>query len=545
MIKWTLVRTFLPVPLLLLVITTILLLFCIPIYSDELVWHSLLARFFDDGRTIINKTPQCSNEIKIQLPWILIPGRAVFSLIFYKISPPFILRATAILLSITTIYLTHRFTQISGHKTKTPKAGILTSGMFLIISAFSLGLTPAFMALARPECLFFITLTATTFVSVKFNFTATKYLGLVTFNFAGLCFLGSHPKSLFFLPVILALLKIIKVSHNSVPLKAISTSLILYTAAKSTLFYQKLYKCPLAPQLQATLAHHMIQPSKILEEPSGYFKDLSVNVLGFSRFGDAIIPPLDTVFWGWLPQHNLGQLEFLWGIFIKAGLLLAVFVIVLGILLSSYDMIKRRQPSDHILVACAAVTSEIALVAHQTIAHPYDGAFHTGMLGFIGSLFWPRIREQLGKFTEIFNGALIIFISFNFVFFISAYHPIFSYLYNYGIKGDFPTPFHSGIHLFNYQTLRNKLWHLSKQCGLDLNSAEGLLVDDISYPFAQRAKLPLHTMGINWLGADIKDQFELLKSADISSVLTGCHSLRPEIAKHSVAIDGLCCTVIK
>lgn len=128
----------------------------------------------------------------------------------------------------------------------------------------------------------------------------------------------------------------------------------------------------------------------------------------------------------------------------------------------------------------------------------------------------------------------------NLICFVMAYGKITSNFWRYGVLNEEPAAFHSGIPLFNYDHLTGQLSELAQNCRLDLQNMTGIVADDSSYPFVQRSNRVLHTMGINWLGADIIDQEKLLRRARIGAVLARCSSLRPEVTQGSEQLGDLC-----
>lgn len=520
--------------------TALIVLACVPIYTDELVWHSLVARLFDDGRVIVIKTPQCSSVKEVTIPWILVPGRFLFSLIYYKISPPYLLRLVGICVFSCALLMGHR--ALIGLRNETDRESPQNNsvGVSLLLLGFALGLSPVMWILARPEGIFLLSLISSIWLGVIFSRHRTRILGLASVIFGALCCLSAHPKSLFFTPVFLALVVAVRTHKWSAALKTISCALILSSVAATVSFYHKIYDCPDAPFAKYVLSTHMINPASALQDPSAYTAGIVNNFLSVSRFAHALVPPKESVFWGWLPPHDLGSMDTAWQSSIIFGFWVLLTLIVVGLLSAAYY--RHRLP---LILGSALFLSELALLGHQSIAHHYDGAFHLGMLSVTAALLWQPIRIALGKASSAVHFGILILICGNLALLVSTYGPIVESFDKFAIQGAYPQPFHSGIQLFNYGEAREKLWDLSKLCDLDLRTINGVVVDDLSYPYAQRAQRALHTMGMDWFGADITDQLKLLQDLKMEGVLARCKTLRPDVVRISKKLGELCCVNLK
>lgn len=229
-----------------------------------------------------------------------------------------------------------------------------------------------------------------------------------------------------------------------------------------------------------------------------------------------------------------------WKLSVLLGFFVLFALIVIGLASAAY---YRYHLS--LIFASALFLSELALIGHQSIAHHYDGAFHLGMLSVTAALLWQPIRVALGKAISAVNLGILLLICGNLALLVSAYGPVTESFEKFAINGAYPQPFHSGIQLFNYGETRKKLWNLSKLCDLNLRTINGVVVDDLSYPFAQRSQRALHTMGMDWFGADISNQIKLLQDLKMEGVLARCKTLRPDAVRISKKLEDLCCINLK
>jgi hypothetical protein len=360
-----------------------------------------------------------------------------------------------------------------------------------------------------------------------------------------LCCLAAHPKSIFFIPLFVAIIWLIKIPRGATLIKLSGIALLAKASHAAIGFYGKLYACPDAPLVRGHLSEHMVNPGLALSSPTLYVSKLWSNLLSIGRFPISLIAPKDAVFWGWLPPHDLGHFESIWSTATLVGFWL-LFVLAIDALVRGFlRCLRLRHLDGSLLLFGVLFFCELALISHQTIDHHYDGAFHAGIFSLSAFLLWARVGGIDCKLNCSVRRLATILIVINVTCFTISYGKILDGFWNYGVKAEPPSAFHSGIPLFNYTFVESKLQDLSLRCKLDLHKVNGLLVDDSTYPFAQRSYRVLHSMGISWLGADIVDQEKLLTRSHIDAALTRCSSLRPEVVQNAVKLDDFCCRQFK
>jgi hypothetical protein len=517
---------------------------CIPIYTDELVWHSILARVFDDGLLSYTKIPECTSARFIEIPALLVPGRLLASVLYYKISPPYLLRGIAIVVNLFSVclacYVIKRFQLAAPDEAS---RGSLLPRIFFVM-AITAGISPAWRATARPEALFSIVLIGTVLMANIFHDRRATVGTVVLYTLLGLCVFSLHPKGLFFLPLILYAAVMLRVDGRPLIIKGLCCCTIVIAAAQSVNYYSGLYDCPNAPLIKQVIGQHMLNPKIAREAPFEYVAALFSNVIHVSRYARAIVAPTGSVYWGWLPPHDHGLFEYLWPTSVYVIFCLLGAVVLCGVIGCLSEIGKTRALTMRTGIPLALLVCELGLTAHQSNVNQYDGVFHIGMLGFTAALLMPFCSWLPFTFFSRMLTLSIVCGAVSIASFVAAYYPLVARIYTYEIKGNFPLPFHSGIQLYNYSQVRQRLWKLLKQCNIDLSKVNGILVDDSSYPYAQHSLRPVHTMGTTWFTEPGSNQYQVLQEAGIEAVIASCNSLKPEVVERSRTLEGYCCTVI-
>jgi hypothetical protein len=415
----------------------------------------------------------------------------------------------------------------------------------LFVAALIAGLSPAWRATARPEALFSAVLFGSVWLAFVYHTRTASISVFGAFTLLALCVFSLHPKGLFFLPLMIFAVSIMRVEGRAVLVKGVSSLVMLIGAAQSVSSYGRLYDCPNAPYVASELGRHMINPSSALQAPSEYLTSVIANLFHIHRYADAIVAPKTDVYWGWLPAHDLGLYDAVWSEAVFAVFATAVAVIFLGVFRCICDVARTRVLTVQscfplILLACL-----IGLIAHQSNPNLYDGVFIIGLLGFTAAVCLHVFASPPTVVYAVILSLLMACMVINVVGFVAAYGSLISRVYTFGIEGKFPSAFHGGIELYNYSAVRTKLWELSKQCNLDLAKVDGIVVDDSSYPYAQRSLRPIHTMGTNWFSEPGSDQYKVFQTAGIEAVLARCDRLKPAVVSRSRQLDGFCCAMIK
>lgn len=517
---------------------------CVPVYTDELVWHSILARIFDDGLLAYTKVPECTSVRAVEIPWLLVPGRVLASLIYYKISPPYLLRSIAVVVSLLSAYIACEVIKRVHSASLDPDVRASFLARMLFVMAITAGISPAWRATARPEGLFSLVFMASILIAVVFHTRRASILTVGMFTVASLCIFSLHPKGLFFLPLIIFAGTMLRVERWGLISKSMCAVTVGIGAVQSVAFYRRYYECPNAPKIAQFIGTHMLNPKMAIEDPFEYVGAVLSNVMDVFRYVNAIVAPQGSVYGGWLPSHDLGLFDSIW---LTSGVAICVvlsFVTLCGAVGCVNEVVKARSITMQTGLPLLLLGCELGLVAHQSNANQYEGPFLIGMLGFNAAISLQFCRWLPFNLISRLLPLSVVCITVSVVSFVAAYYPLTTRMYVEGVKGNFPHRFNTGIQLYNYSQTDLILSKLLKECDIDLAKVNGILVDDSSYPFAQRALRPIHTMGTTWWTEPGSNQYQVLQEAGIEAVIASCRSLKPETVARSRQLAGYCCAVI-
>lgn len=266
-----------------------------------------------------------------------------------------------------------------------------TNYVSILLLGFSLGLAPAMWALGRPEGLFLLCFISTLYLGLRYQKHKTGLIGAVCVLLTCLCCLSAHPKSIFFAPLFIAIICLIKVRRCSGLIRFAGVVLLAKAWLAAIAFYGKLYNCPDAPFVRGVLSQHMLNPSLALSDPQAYISKLWFNLISIGRFPSSFVAPNTPVFWGWLPVHDLGRIELLWSTATLGGFWLLLVLTFTTLSYSALRAMREKNLDGPILLASILIFCELGLIAHQTIAHHYDGAFHAGIFALSSFIGLARI----------------------------------------------------------------------------------------------------------------------------------------------------------
>ncbi len=185
-----------------LAMATFIVAMLIPIYSDEIAIQMARARFFIEGGALLNLFPQC-RPLLAPIPASWYPG-AVFNAIVYSGATGIGLRIRGIALCAAWLLLL--WIWAGRHpQTLVPRRRFQA----LILSFNMLGVLPFVLVLARSEQLLVLGLVAYCMLALFWPAKASDGLPMKSLKGAALFLMGSvflltHPKALFFAPLMVA-----------------------------------------------------------------------------------------------------------------------------------------------------------------------------------------------------------------------------------------------------------------------------------------------------------------------------------------------------
>jgi hypothetical protein len=354
---------------------TLWMAFYVPVYEDEIAWKLFSNRLFIDQGKLVYLFAQCNRGYWLDMPLTWYPTQWLDSIIYGDASNPSFLRTmgwfgfVALMASWVVILRT------------TSKLSWVTCALFIAVF-FSFGVTPFIMVFNRPEQPLLIWLTVMLLVTLWFDHRPLKsYLSraLVTVLFALLACLmaATHPKGLFFFPlVLLAWWRCVKWWPASIPLLGV----MAWTAIATKRIWFLRTACEEFPGLTEMLQRLTLRPKQLWKDPlefiDGVFENLDnstryISQMAFDEsYANDWLPPSEDLF-----SHLSGA--WVTEILIWLPIILIVLVILLNLLHRVHSTVRgvRYWP-----IALFLLLSLLVVISFQTAKNFYESA-----------LIWPLL----------------------------------------------------------------------------------------------------------------------------------------------------------
>lgn len=255
----------------------------LPVYVDEVQWKLTVSRYFLDGGMLIYLFPACEKGYLLPIPITWYPGRLLDSFLYGDASNFKKLRLYGWTIFIGLIFLwswlLHRLSHISKFNS------------FLFISAFlSIGMLPYLMVLNRPEQSLLlwisIALGANLFISSKINISCfIRILVLIIFMLLGSLIASSHPKGIFFFPLLFIIYR--QREKSLLFLVTYFSVLALVTSETISLWNLRTF-CEESPWLTKLISQFTLQPQLLINKPLEFFMAGFENFKRFPEYLDPI-----------------------------------------------------------------------------------------------------------------------------------------------------------------------------------------------------------------------------------------------------------------
>ena len=344
---------------------TVWMSFSVPIYPDELAWKLIGSRLFVDGGKLLYFFPQCNTGQWLDIPITWYPARLIDTLIYQNASKSWLLRdigfSLYILLLICWTYILHFTSRIS----------IIYSGLF-VTSFFSFGVLPFLMVFNRPEQSILIWITLSLLLMLWFEtHKLSTFLGkfLLTVAFALLACLtaATHPKGIFFFPVLfIAWWR----STKCLPLGFLLIFVMAWTAFETSIVWHMRTACPDVPWLAKTLQAVSLQPQQFFHDTKLFLDLGAANLLVMWDYvrGVEFQSEYQSV---WLPPTPL-----LINTQTDANLInkFSGFPLIMGALLALYNLGEqlRKRKFASILLPATLILSLFFLIFFQSTKNFYE-----------------------------------------------------------------------------------------------------------------------------------------------------------------------------
>jgi len=523
------------------------LAFRIPIYVDEIAYKILNARYFLDKTVSITVYPQCRPSFNQSKPTIFLLLSLLESLIYGELTNLLKLRIGSLFYLALIFYLLYAITH---HSLKDVPNWNKTKSLIWIFCLHSLGLSPFFMILNRPELPMLLSILVVYLVQLKifdkpYINISPKSFAVFSYLFALITFYFYHPKALLFLPVFVVACCFI---FESLAQKLSATVLTFYVASQNYNSWRYQYTCPLDSKLNMGLNEIAISKIDYLHNLWELFFKLTKNLIGskhlivssvFSGGGYSFIPNLGTN--GVINDITTATLFKLWNYSFYLLFVILGWQIIKALCICFHpkNLKLNKQMKNCTFLA---LLFSLLLICSGTYRKPvYDNTLIFPIF-FLCALFSLSLlpQESKNKVVEfIFRFIIVLFFSSSLILLGSFSKFRENFLRGGPIDGIMFG--HSG---FNSGIVNQRVQNLALKCGIDSKSKlTHLIVDEISYPSFWNSTEPYFAIFIFWMDSDSRDKGieSFLKTRNSSGYIGRCRYLPPHLESKALRDQEICC----
>ncbi|MBS1227013.1 MAG: hypothetical protein H6R17_290 [Proteobacteria bacterium] len=492
----------------------------VPLYGDEPSWKLIGSRMFADDGKLLYFFPQCATGQWIDIPLTWYPARLIDTLIYEDASNPWLLRNLSWIFFLVLLACWSAILHIVS------RLSIIISGLF-VTSFFSIGVLPFLMVFNRPEQSLLIWLTLGFAVMLWFDKHRVRGLSgkfLLTAFFAVLACLiaATHPKGLFFFPVLLvAWWRPVK----SLPLGLGLLCVMAWSALDTTHVWQLRTACAESPWLTKVLQSLSLQPQQLWQDPAGFFEAGKVNL---AAFGDYVkgIQFKDEYQSLWLPSTLEVSSSFLIGVLINALTWLPVVVAAIVVALNLGSQLWKRQ-AGWALMAVVLALSLVVQVFLQSNKNFYEAGIVFPVILLVCIFTFPSRENASGRLLchvllplMLISGSLSAYVRCD-LFWDTAKE-----WRSERTQG--PADI-AGLRGFALD-----------QCGIS-DGVENLVVDEFTYHAFWQHRRPMFLTYVAGWWATGTNYAETLTKRNAGGLVTRCIGMSDDLKNISKQRDGFCC----
>ncbi|VTU17410.1 hypothetical protein H6CHR_00768 [Variovorax sp. PBL-H6] len=527
-------------------IATAVVALLIPIYSDEIAIQMARARFLIEGGALLNLFPQC-RPLLAAIPASWYPG-AVFNAIVYSDATGIGLRIRGI--ALCTAWLLLLWVWAGRHpQTLVPRRRFQA----LILSFNLLGVLPFVLVLARSEQLLVLGLVAHCMLALFWPAKASDGLLMKSLKCAALFLMGSvflltHPKALFFAPVVVASTWL--VFRDAGRLWAAGAMLVTGFAIFQSFQYAQLSaSCAGAPEMAKVLAQHTLDFRLLASDKPALLREALRNLTSSLGLVMDRMPVTTAYQSSWLPAI---QSEWMapwlnrFGMLLKASLYALALTLLVAAVLRFAVQVAGKRLDRTVLLGIALVAG---LVLHGTVYNPSAWHFYTPglivpalvvllLLVLPAAMTAPNwMRSASGAFACYW----MLLAMASMVLLLALQTPELLRIARTGDAVIVGQPLSTPA--FVREEQRARLFALAKRCDIK-DGDDRLVLDGGAYFHFQRGRQPINVFYVSdyAFGMDIGPKLpEFLKNLDSGGVLSRCEYLTKALRDKATVSGQMCC----
>lgn len=535
----------------------ILVILCVsvfvPVYGDEVATRIMRGMFFVNGWQFNSMLPQCSPDYLRPVPVSLLPAAMLYNFI-YAASTPLGLRLTGLAIELGWLSATLLTIRSVFHTSQRWRTAVIWLACIV-----GLGVLPLTLSMARGEQMLLLILTVVIgFPSLLASRTELQRDGAliacaIVFCIVTSLFFYTHPKALFFFPVLLVSAWQCFWARRKL-LCAVVCVLVLVCVWQSLQFILALTTCPNAPEYRAIMSSIMM-PMDLLFKSPGLFVDTAmanIQVAPVAIANQAIFAAKYEAAWI-APSPNVMTLR--WTAWVNQAIAYTIAfaywsAVMLPPILFLLRMGQRRIRAD----AWWAITLWVGLLGHVVIYKAwsfYAGGFVMPLVAWLVVLCIIALLQLLpGWIRALMASAVTLSLSVIFLasasLLVTELLPTLSraaYPSGIGMPGQM-----TSIPTLDYAPHRSRIREFAQQCHLRGDQARRLVVDNLTYFAFDGLRQPLHSdyLSDQGFGTDLKGDAELklFKQIGVKGLIAQCRLLSAPLLPLVKRDGDLCCLVL-
>jgi hypothetical protein len=519
----------------------------VPLYSDEIATKMMQAAAFTNGWKLNTLVPQCRPDYLLNIPISMRPAAFAYEVLYAR-TTPLEIRIISVVTALcwgALLALAVRWVY--------PHRRLYLPALAVVAAVTGLGVLPLTIGLARAEQ--WLVLLVTLFALFPALVERVARPGqrvavlpcLIVFCFAVSFFFYSHPKSVFFFPVLLVS-AYFSFRPRNLALCAVAVVFVLACTVQSVSFSSAVTRCEDAPILTSLFASQTTSPATLAKSPTTFVHEVLTNLVSAPHAIADYLTFQERYQSDWLPPMNGiagAPLIALTNAVVEAALAGAIWLALLTPPIIVVVALLRRSVGYR---TALIGTLWIGLLGHLMLYKVwtfYGGSFVIPVAALTVLLCAGESR-RVGRNPAATVGMLafltvLLFASASVMFSIvvprllTTVHPLGVGLPDQALS----------IPTFEFAEQRQQVRQFARKCGLDGDGARSLVVDNTSYFAFDGLRKPLHILYLNEgsYGADFRGERmrELLLKIGVKGIIGQCTFLAPHFEDNAVKEGNLCC----
>jgi hypothetical protein len=522
----------------------------VPLYGDEAAMKIMRGMFIADGWKFNTLVPQCNANYLRSVPALLYPGALAYD-VAYAGATPLGIRLAGIVTDLCWIGLT-----CFALRTLMRPQHLYWVVLAALASIVGLGVMPLTFVMARGEGVLLVLLTLfVCFPPLMERYVDTMQRGRLFACAIAFCLLASlffytHPKTLFFFPVLLVSACLSFWSRSRLVCAAVA-SFVLVCMWQSLQFAFALTKCPNAPVFSVFLMSVTTPTDLLSSDPQKFLAALWTNVQAASPGIVEKMTFADTYESGWLaPSPNVSALPLVAWINAGIGYVVTAVIWMAAVLPPAVFLLRVvRRRLDGAAWCTAALW--VGLLGHVAMYKAWS--FYAGglviplaallvLLGLTAFDPLPSIRITSRAAALLMSPLYLLFLGSAGLLLFKVMPPTIHAAYPAGIG--MPGQIIS-IPTLGYAPQRARIREFAHRCDLQGDGARHLVVDNLTFFAFKDLHEPLQSdylydqgFGVDYRGDALP---ALLRQIGAKGLIAQCTLLSASLVPKARRDGNLCC----